>query len=61
MASIGSFKKVGTEFQGQIVTLIVQTKGVRIAPEVEPRRRQRPQPPRVRRPGRGRRRLGEAL
>ena len=33
MASIGSFKKVGTEFQGQIVTLIVQTKGVRIAPE----------------------------
>jgi uncharacterized protein (DUF736 family) len=33
MASIGSFKKVGAEFQGQIVTLIVQTKGVRIAPE----------------------------
>ena len=33
MASIGSFKKVGAEFQGQIVTLIVQTKGVRIAPD----------------------------
>ncbi len=33
MASIGSFKKVGNEFQGQIVTLSVQTKNVRIAPE----------------------------
>ena len=33
MAAIGSFKKVGTEFQGQIVTLSVQTKNVRIAPE----------------------------
>ncbi|GHH24244.1 hypothetical protein GCM10008023_36210 [Sphingomonas glacialis] len=33
MANIGSFKKVGSEFQGQIVTLSVQTKGVRIVPE----------------------------
>ena len=33
MASIGSFKKVGNEFQGQIVTLSVQAKAVRIAPE----------------------------
>jgi uncharacterized protein (DUF736 family) len=33
MASIGSFKKVGEEFQGQIVTLSVQAKNVRIAPE----------------------------
>ena len=33
MASIGSFKKVGNEFQGEIVTLSVQTKGVRIVPE----------------------------
>jgi uncharacterized protein (DUF736 family) len=33
MASIGSFKKVGDEFQGQIVTLTLQTKNVRIAPE----------------------------
>ena len=34
MASIGSFKKVGnSEFQGEIVTLSVQTKGVRIVPE----------------------------
>ncbi len=33
MASIGSFKKVGNEFQGQIVTLSVQAKNVRIAPE----------------------------
>ena len=34
MATIGSFKKVGSsEFQGEIVTLSVQTKGVRIVPE----------------------------
>ena len=33
MANIGSFKKSGPEFQGEIVTLSVQTKGVRIVPE----------------------------
>ncbi len=34
MANIGSFKKVGSsEFQGEIVTLSVQTKGVRIVSE----------------------------
>src|SRR6266700_874870 len=33
MANIGSFKKSGHEFQGEIVTLSVQTKGVRIVPE----------------------------
>lgn len=33
MANIGSFKKVGSEFQGEILTLSVQTKGVRIVPE----------------------------
>ena len=33
MANIGSFKKVGNEFQGEIVTLSVQTKNVRIVPE----------------------------
>ena len=33
MASIGSFKKAGNVFQGQIVTLSVQAKVVRIAPE----------------------------
>jgi len=33
MANIGSFKKVGNEFQGEIVTLSVQAKGVRIVPE----------------------------
>jgi uncharacterized protein (DUF736 family) len=34
MANIGSFKKVGSsEFHGEIVTLSVQTKGVRIVPE----------------------------
>src|SRR5260370_30300141 len=34
MATIGSFKKSGSnEFQGDIVTLSVQAKGVRIVPE----------------------------
>jgi uncharacterized protein (DUF736 family) len=33
MANIGSFKKVGQEYQGEIVTLSVQKKGVRIVPE----------------------------
>jgi uncharacterized protein (DUF736 family) len=33
VANIGSFKKSGSEFQGVIVTLSVQTKGVRIVPE----------------------------
>ena len=33
MANIGSFKKSGTEFQGEIVTLSVQAKSVRIVPE----------------------------
>ena len=33
MANIGSFKKVGSELQGEIVTLSVQTKGVRVVPE----------------------------
>ena len=33
MANIGSFKKVGSDFQGEIVTLGVQAKGVRIVAE----------------------------
>ncbi len=33
MATIGSFKKAGNEFQGEIVTLSVQAKGVRTVPE----------------------------
>ena len=33
MANIGSFKKSGQEFVGEIVTLSLQTKGVRIVPE----------------------------
>ena len=33
MATIGTFKKVGNEFHGEIVTLSVQTKNVRIVPE----------------------------
>jgi uncharacterized protein (DUF736 family) len=35
MANIGSFKKVGDEFHGEIVTLSVQSKGVRIVPEAQ--------------------------
>ena len=33
MATIGTFKKVGNEIHGEIVTLSVQTKNVRIVPE----------------------------
>jgi len=33
MANIGTFKKSGTEFTGQIITLSVQAKNVRIVPE----------------------------
>ena len=33
MANIGSFKKSGNEFQGEIVTLSVQTKNARMVPE----------------------------
>jgi len=33
MANIGTFKKSGSEFQGEIVTLSLQSKGVRIVAE----------------------------
>ena len=33
MASIGSFKKVGNDFQGEIITLSLKAKGVRIVAE----------------------------
>ena len=33
MANIGSFKKVGDQYQGEIVTLSVRANGVRIVPE----------------------------
>jgi len=33
MATIGTFKKTGNEFSGQIITLSVQAKNVRIVPE----------------------------
>ena len=33
MATIGTFKKTGSEFVGEIVTLSVQAKAVRIVPE----------------------------
>ena len=33
MATIGSFKKSGAEFLGEIVTLSVQARNVRIVPE----------------------------
>ena len=45
MANIGSFKKVGNDFQGEIVTLSLQTKGVRIVARDQPLQRQRSQPP----------------
>ena len=35
MAIIGSFKKTGQEFHGEIVTLSLKAKGVRIVPETE--------------------------
>jgi uncharacterized protein (DUF736 family) len=36
MATIGSFKKVGNDFQGEIITLSLQAKGVRIVAETSP-------------------------
>ena len=33
MATIGTFKKTGNEFTGEIVTLSVQVQGVRIVPD----------------------------
>ena len=36
MARIGSFKKVAGEYRGQIITLSVQAKSVRITPEENP-------------------------
>jgi uncharacterized protein (DUF736 family) len=33
MANIGSFKKVGNDFQGEIITLSLKAKGVRIVAE----------------------------
>ncbi len=34
MANIGTFKKSGDDFQGEIVTLSLQSRGVRIVPEM---------------------------
>jgi len=59
MANIGSFKKVGSDFQGEIVTLSLQTKGVASCPRPT-LQRQRPQP-RVYVVGRDRGRLVEAF
>ena len=36
MATIGSFKKVGNDYQGEIITLSLQAKGVRIVAETSP-------------------------
>ena len=36
MATIGSFKKVGNDFQGENITLSQQAKGVRIVAESSP-------------------------
>ncbi len=35
MATIGTFKKTGNEFSGEIVTLSVQAKNVRIVPDLK--------------------------
>jgi len=35
MATIGTFKKIGNEYQGEIVTLSVQAKNVRFVPETD--------------------------
>ena len=42
MATIGTFKKVGNDFQGEIITLSLQAKGVRIVPETNPSSDQAP-------------------
>jgi uncharacterized protein (DUF736 family) len=34
MTTIGSFKKAGSEYMGEITTLNVQTKNIRIVPEI---------------------------
>jgi len=36
MATIGSFKKVGNDYQGEIATLSLKAKGVRIVAESNP-------------------------
>jgi uncharacterized protein (DUF736 family) len=36
MATIGTFKRTGNDFQGEIVTLSLQAKGVRIVAEANP-------------------------
>jgi uncharacterized protein (DUF736 family) len=36
MATIGSFKKIGNDYQGEIVTLYLQARGVRIVAENSP-------------------------
>ena len=61
MATIGSFKKVGNDFQGEIVTLSLQAKGVRIVAESSPSNDKAPSHRVLRGPGRDRRRLVEAL
>ncbi|GEP59076.1 hypothetical protein RSO01_62420 [Reyranella soli] len=54
MANIGSFKKSGNEYQGEIVTLSVQAKGVRMVPEANRSNDNAPRPPGLRRSRRDR-------
>lgn len=62
MATIGTFKKTGSnEFTGEIVTLSVQAKNVRIVPDQRATGDNAPQPPGLGRPRRNRRRLVQAL
>ena len=61
MANIGTFTKTEQGFVGEIVTLSFQAKNVRMVPETQRHQRERPEPPRLCRPRRDRRRLGQAL
>lgn len=47
MATISNFQLAGEEFNGEIVTLSLQAKKVRIVPDTR-QRRKRTQPPRAR-------------
>ena len=62
MATIGTFKKTANnEFVGDIVTLGVQAKGVRVVPDSNRANDNAPFAPGDGRPGRDRRRLDQAV
>ena len=61
MANIGTFTQTEQGYVGEIVTLSFQAKNVRMVPETNGSNENAPKPSRLRRPGRDRRRLGQAL